>query len=519
MLTRIGAACFISKLPIEILDQIIRCLKVPDESFVGSDIERSELDVFITLTCESACDLASVARVSQIFYDVAMPVLWGEAEMWVEDQFPFQLALYPAIGSKRTLSYIRTMCLSVHARGDEWGVADFRELYDYMCGCLRILVDAVSIQKLTLLMGAYNPELYPPECTEIINEVNQISFRILKFAAQMDLRELRFYPARETACIDDILTIIERKVHILYIENIPSASLMNRVQNFENMIKFWLREVEPRNEESDAIFWTGISKLLNVTTVNADSLPLAANLSLRFPHIVDLELRLWDPHEWRCSLDAVFKQFPSLERLEMFAIVNEKYDLAVENLCISSASCKNLRNIHLTGSLPRRLLAILGRDCAKLETCDYGERNVDDEDLRQLSRCESLRILQLQYASSITSGVAYLTNNQKLETLILHYLPARYITKQLVLEFAYSCPRLKTIMVSDWNFSQRRFLHPRPFETNDVVEIIPAAVDLPSYIEPEYSKGIRLSPRGLDQYNIRLDKLRADMLIVPIDHS
>jgi len=67
--------------------------------------------------------------------------------------------------------------------------------------------------------------------------------------------------------------------------------------------------------------------------------------------------------------------------------------------------------------------------------------------------------------------------------------------------------------VSDWNILPRQDLQPRPFEQNDVVDIISAAVDLPSYIEPKYSKGLMVIPDGLDQYLIRLDKLRADVLI------
>ena len=77
-----------------------------------------------------------------------------------------------------------------------------------------------------------------------------------------------------------------------------------------------LVRIQPRDEETDAIFWTGISKLANLTTITVDAVPLSPTLNLQFPHIINLALHLWWPitaHEWAYSLDAVFKQFPSLE--------------------------------------------------------------------------------------------------------------------------------------------------------------------------------------------------------------
>ena len=55
-------------------------------------------------------------------------------------------------------------------------------------------------------------------------------------------------------------------------------------------------------------------------------------------------------------------------------------------------------------------------------------------------------------------------------------------------------------------------MEPRPFEEMDVADIIPAAVDLPSYIEPIYSRGSQWTPDGLNEYLIHIDKLREDML-------
>jgi hypothetical protein len=446
-----------------------------------------------------------------------MPLLWKRVYLWETHEWPPWLSLYPATASKRALSHIRTMTLSVHVDGNDWGVEKFNKLHSYMCGCLRILVHARSIDQLSLFLGAYDPADYPPECIKVIKAVNRTAFRILKFVAKMDLRELWFHPGRETARIEDIMTIIERKVHKLEIHTIPIASWAHRVANLERVTTIELIRIHPRNEEVDGIFWTAISKLPNVTALTVDAVPLSPTLNLQFPQIVNLDLNLWWPitaHEWAYSLEAVFKQFPSLEKLDLLGFGDREFTLATEALHISSVSCRNLRHVHVSSGLPTGLLGILGRDCANLEHCYYGGLNdsVDDEDLLQLSRCENLRSLELRAATRITYGIAYLTNNHKLETFELYYSAAKYINKQLLVDFARSCPSLKIIKISDWNNSMRRYLEPRPFEERDIVDIIPAAVDLRSYIEQIYSRSSKWVPDGLNEYLIHLDKLREDML-------
>jgi hypothetical protein len=252
-----------------------------------------------------------------------MPLLWRRVDLWESHQWPYWLSYYPATASKRALSYIRKMCLSVHSDGD-MGIEEFNKLYTYMCGCLRVLVHARSIQYMTLYVGAYDPDNYPPECTKVIKAVNRTAFRILKLVAKMDLHELWFHPGRETARIEDIMMIIERKVHKLEFHTIPLGSWAHRVANLESMTEIELARIQPRNEESDAIFWTGISKLPKVTTVMIDALPLSPSLNLTFPHIINLDLHLsWPitPHEWAYSLDSVLKQFPSLEKLDLWSMV------------------------------------------------------------------------------------------------------------------------------------------------------------------------------------------------------
>jgi hypothetical protein len=386
-----------------------------------------------------------------------------------------------------------------------------------MCGCLRILVHARSIQYMTLFVGAYDPDDYPPECTKVIKAVNRTAFRILKLVAEMDLLELAFHPGRQTAQIEKIMGIIERKAHKLECHTIPLGSFVRRIANLERMTEIELIRIYPRYEEVDAIFWTAISNLPNVITVTVDAVPLSPSLNLWFPHIINLNVSIScfnTPHEWADSLVSVLTQFPSLEKLDLCHMGIPEFRIATQCLQISSVSCRNLRRVHLSTDLPPGLLAVLGRDCAKLEYCSYGwfDDDVNDEDLLHLSRCENLRSLMLRATTGITHGLAYLVGNHELENLELHYSPAKYIDKQLLLDFVRSCPALKTIKISDCNTSPRRRLEPRPFEDADIVDIVPAAADLPFYIEPKYSKGSKWTPDGLDEYIIHVDKLSEDML-------
>ena len=311
---------------------------------------------------------------------------------------------------------------------------------------------------MSLYVGLYDPSNYPSEWRKIIEAVNGMALRILKYVEKMDLRELIFYPGRDTARIDDIMTIIERKVQKLDIHTVPLGNWVHRLQYHERMTSIELCRVEPRDEQTDAVFWTAISKLPNVTTIKVDSVPLWPALNLQFPHIISLKFHLWPntAEEWACSFVAIFTQMPNLETLHLLSPSFPEFEISAEVLSILRIECKNLRNVILSSCLPKGLLATLGRHCPNLMKCIYESRDVDDEDLRQISRCQDLCFLHLKYAADITSGVAYLANLRHLNILSLHYSTGKYIDKQLLLDFARSCPDLKSIMISDWNNSMTR---------------------------------------------------------------
>ena len=180
---------------------------------------------------------------------------------------------------------------------------------------------------------------------------------------------------------------------------------------------------------------------------------------------------------------------------------------------ISTVACVNLRELTLRCQQPKRLLSKIAKQCANLTRCLLDDRyNIDDEDIRQLSQsCPDLRELHLQFAKRITIGLGYLAALPQLESLKLYYTMGKYLSKPVLLNFAKSCPKLEKLVVSDWETSSRP-LRPRPFEEAPLESLFPAAVELSSYFEPKISANLEYWPDGLDEYEVRIDRLREDML-------
>jgi hypothetical protein len=206
----------------------------------------------------------------------------------------------------------------------------------------------------------------------------------------------------------------------------------------------------------------------------------------------------------------VFKQMSGLETL---VIEGEKGIVEEDTTRISTVACVNLRVLTLCCQQPKRLLSTIAKQCAKLTRCYLEDRyNIDDEDICQLSKsCPDLRELHLHFAERITTGLGYLAELPQLESLELCYTMGKYLSKPVLLNFAKSCPKLEILVVSDWKPSFRS-LRPRPFEAAPLESLFPAAVELPSYFEPKISMNLEYFPDRLDEYNVRIDKLREDVL-------
>lgn len=120
------------------------------------------------MTIESARDLASVAGTCRRFYQLAMPTLWREVDLWPSyRQWPRYLTAYPDTASKRVLSYVRTVKLSVFVDPNYPAIDDFSELFRFMSLCLRMLKNTGAIETLYITVGLYDPNKYPSECNGI----------------------------------------------------------------------------------------------------------------------------------------------------------------------------------------------------------------------------------------------------------------------------------------------------------------------------------------------------------------
>ena len=58
---------------------------------------------------DSARDLASVARTCRRFYPLAMPMLWEGIDFIRDREWPKGILEYPAMGSKRAVSYVQAL--------------------------------------------------------------------------------------------------------------------------------------------------------------------------------------------------------------------------------------------------------------------------------------------------------------------------------------------------------------------------------------------------------------------------
>jgi len=470
------------------------------------------------MTLDSARDLASVARTCRRFYYLAMPTLWSRVELWPDHEWPTLLSAYPHAASKRVLSYVRHVTLSVYMEPHENYPAseDFYRLLDYISGCLRMLKDTRAIDTMYFHMGLYDPNHYASEYHDIIETINRTTFQILKRIGEMKLQKLEFNIGRSTARSVDILSIIERKVDKLNINSVPIADWAPRLQYFQRLKALDVARIQPRNLQAETMFWTAVHQLPNLTRVEADTVPIPRGLNLRFQNITNLDLYFFtdiEYGEWSRSLVTIFKQMPGLEKL-MICPARSDEETRVEGraMQVTTIACENLKDLSLCCPIPRGLVSTIARHCPRLTKCYFTEdETIDDEDLLQLSlSCPNLHDVRLRYARTITH-LEYFAAFQQLEVLELFYHTSKFIDKPLLLKLVDSCPKLKRITVSDWDRSQIRRLWGTEFEDAEPKDLFAAAAELPSYFVPKISKGEMWTPDGLIEYAIRIDWLREDI--------
>lgn len=485
-------------LPVELLTQIVGYLK-------SSNLIHYENPQ------ESAPALANAARVSRLFYEIAMPILWEEVQMWDPYNIrPYTLSKYSRT-AKRVSPYIRTMYLHV---GPENGIMDetkLDEMYQYSSECLRILIAAKHIKSLHLYIYMYNIDNHPLEVRTKLEAINGLFFHILRHVETLELDEFAWHPGSETVRCSDAVSIIERKITSTHFAHLKCEEWVNRLNNHER-----LRSIEVYNsrmEESsefDRKFWTAIAHLDNCTDVKNSDVPIPFDWNVQFRNIKNLDLLLLyvGIHKWINTITAVFNWMPQLETFIISSPRGFDPRQAIEAIEISDVACKNLKAIHFGGYRPSKLLIALGNQCPNLTSCHFDLHNINDDDLYALSRCHRITEFYIGYLNPITNGLAYLTRLPQLSRLNLHYSLGRCINTQLLLDFARSCPRLDTIHVANYNGGSSD--QNGPFETKDISELFAAGAELADYFEPRYRTPSAWTTEGLDKYLIRIDNLRRD---------
>jgi hypothetical protein len=498
-----GHPCFIAKLPTEILTQIIR-------HFHNKNGIRTEH------AGESSAILASIARVSHLFYQLAMPLLWDTVEIWPRRTVPYTLMEYPGTTSQRVLSHVRKMSLGTKPEDKFVDKTQCNRFWENVSKSLRVLVAADLLQDLHLYVHVFDPDEYAPKLRNKVKEINGLIFRILQHVEKMNLQNLEVTLSRKTACINDILRITEGKLNVLNMTTVSLNSWVDRLRNHQNLRRIIISCIPASHDDAlDATFstakydkfWIAISQLKNVAEATVDDIPISPALNLQFPHLIHLDLFMWQPRsglELADTFLAVLKQMPSLEILVFGSREKIGFEQDIYALDIGDIACKNLRIVNISPYHPKKLLKAIAEHNPNLTSCIFEGHmmNLDDEDIQYLSRCQHLRRLTLRSPTSVTHGLAFLTNLRQLSSLDLHYSMGKYMSTQLLLDISSSCRNLRKINVSDFFTFTRSSA--RPFVEKELIEVFVASIELYPYIEPQYTMG------RLDEYVIRLDKLRND---------
>jgi hypothetical protein len=467
--------------------------------------------------------LANAARVSRLFYELVMPLLWEEVHLWGPRQAnPSTLLKYPRT---RVFRFIRKLHLSTSHEAENMNKKKLNKQYRYLSKCLEFLNNATHVKSLRLHIDLYNVDDHPREFRIKLEAINSIIFHILRHSANMELDEFGFHPGNETALSSDVLRIIERKLTEMRIGHLECGMWVDRLHHQERLtsIEVHANLIEPAIDlkEYERNFWTAIALLDYCKKVYVSSIPIPLNWNVKFQNITDLNLMLFflrddiKPFDWISSFTIVFQYMPRLEHLCLSSNSGPEFQSVAELLEISNITCIDLKTLNLDGYFPRKLLVTIGSQCPKLSICCLGVYDINDEDLRALSQCQRLVSFSLDVPNrNVTKRLAYLTDLPQLATLNIDYSFGKHIDAQLLYDLARYCPRLNIIRTNDRN-RNRAESEPRLFETEDIAELFAAGAELRAYFEATYREPSpwdkeRERMKRLDEYLIRIDHLRRD---------
>ena len=379
-------------------------------------------------------------------------------------------------------------------------------LKDRLSKFLGVLVATESIQAVILELRFYNPEDHGSELKGHVCDINNMVRRIVSKINGMTLKELYLVLTRLPPVSNEVVSSVKREVNRLKIKGLPLDSWVNRLINFVQLRGIILDadsvDLVPSTDrprhESFVKFWSSVSRLPELSAAYVH-IPLSKDVHLSFPQLRRLELisSKWTSDELTSSVQAVFTQMPNLKILGMNC---PNLELVWNVPEISDVVCTQLEEIYVNLSLPKSLVAIIIQQNDKLATCCFRSPHIDDQVLLGLSGCKHLRCLELPSQTNITKGLDHLTTLPTLDTLRLHYTIIKYINTDLILNFL-PCKALQVISITA-NQNCGEFKEPRlAFKVEEY---------LYSYIE-RYNTG------GINEYIIRLDKLRENSSLILIE--
>ena len=182
-----------------------------------------------------SADLASVVRVSRLFYDIAMPLLWNTVKISRWRVGPRPLLAYPGTPSQCALKYIQRMYLSTDPDVYQRDESSYNRLWGYISRCRRVLIGAGSLQYLNLCVHLHDPDDCAPELRNKVKSINRLTFQILEHVKKMNVQQLEFTASDKSAGLDDIMRILEKKINALDLCWIRLGSWVDRQFNLQNL--------------------------------------------------------------------------------------------------------------------------------------------------------------------------------------------------------------------------------------------------------------------------------------------
>ena len=267
----------------------------------------------------SASALANAARVSRLFYELAIPLSWEEVYLWGPSVVnPYTLVKYPWAIEPVSPS-IRTMHLKADEQDELEDKTRLNRLRKFASRFLNTLTAATSVDSLHLYLYRYKLEDHRAELGTRLKAINALIIRILRRAETTELDELGWHPGRETARSSNAVRIIERKITGAELSHVDTGEWVHDLHNQERLRS--IEVINPWGKESsgefDCKFWIAISRLDRCTKLVNNQIPIPVGWSLEFENLINLKL-LFDfveTRQWINTVTAVFNYMPGLKNL------------------------------------------------------------------------------------------------------------------------------------------------------------------------------------------------------------